>query len=378
MPVPHVSSVRIIADDLTGALDCAAPFTAVLGPIAVYSGKPPCDEPSYVLNIRTREMPEAAAGERARDAARLWRGADCAFKKIDSLLRGSVAAEIAASIAGFDRCVIAPAFPAQGRVTRKARQWRLDDGQMRPLPVDLRGELARHGVEAAIVESVTELKSSRARTMVCDATHDADLAAIVETVSRLPGRTLWCGSSGLARALAGVGPRQMPAPSGTTLIVIGSINPVAIMQKLHLEAQGVRPFTLDGKDDLQTEAIHNDLSEYGLAVVDFGFDAHCPPQAVDRGVASAMQRLRRGLSPPDHLIVVGGETLDLLCVTLDAGHLRVEGEWLPGLPVSVVADGPWANTTLYSKSGAFGEADLLWKIVGGQATPHVTRSPRQL
>ncbi|OAI65685.1 Hrp-dependent type III effector protein, partial [Ralstonia solanacearum] len=52
----------------------------------------------------------------ARPATRL-------YKKIDSTLRGNVAAEVAALVPVAGLAVVAPAFPAAGRTTRNARQW---------------------------------------------------------------------------------------------------------------------------------------------------------------------------------------------------------------------------------------------------------------
>ena len=60
-----------------------------------------------------------------------WRasfaGADVSYKKVDSLLRGRTAEEVADCLNSglFRSAVIAPAFPAQQRITRDGRQlWR--------------------------------------------------------------------------------------------------------------------------------------------------------------------------------------------------------------------------------------------------------------
>ena len=60
----------------------------------------------------------------AREAVRHFAGADLAFKKIDSLLRGHWAAELAGIVSSgmFRRIVLTPAFPAQGRLTRRGHR----------------------------------------------------------------------------------------------------------------------------------------------------------------------------------------------------------------------------------------------------------------
>ena len=80
--------VRIVADDLTGALDAAAPLVGVAGPLPVLWDEGAAAEARGSLaldsELRDREVPAA------RLAGALL-GADLAYKKIDSLLRGSTA-----------------------------------------------------------------------------------------------------------------------------------------------------------------------------------------------------------------------------------------------------------------------------------------------
>ena len=71
---------------------------------------------------------------------------DIAFKKVDSLMRGNTLSELHA-VTGFDHCVLAPAFPGQGRITRGGRQHVWTDGEWRPVGPDLAQSLgARRSV----------------------------------------------------------------------------------------------------------------------------------------------------------------------------------------------------------------------------------------
>src|SRR6185437_9942318 len=127
---------RILADDLTGALDSAARFVPAAGPIPViWSDDPPAGH--VTIDSGTRELDEAAAAARVGALAPLLAGGDPAFKKIDSLLRGHVAAELAACMASFDRCILAPAFPFQGRITRNGRVLLRTETGWRDVGVDL-------------------------------------------------------------------------------------------------------------------------------------------------------------------------------------------------------------------------------------------------
>lgn len=67
--------------------------------------------------------------------------------------------------------------------------------------------------------------------------------------------------------------------------------------------------------------------------------------------------------PPTTAIVAGGETLMRLCRALGTTRLAVAGELEPGVPVSTMAGGRWSGTTVVSKSGGFGDAGLLSRLL---------------
>src|SRR3954454_9747157 len=115
----------IIADDLTGAADAAAAYgpthsSSVI--LDVESSWPAAE----ILSINTESR--YLTGEEASSAVTSAVGRALGqhrkvFKKIDSLLRGNVGAEVAATLAqitqgrGKGLAIVAPAFPATGRTT---------------------------------------------------------------------------------------------------------------------------------------------------------------------------------------------------------------------------------------------------------------------
>jgi 4-hydroxythreonine-4-phosphate dehydrogenase len=123
--------VAIIADDLTGACDTGIAFAvAGLPTFVAFGGGDPPPAQIVAVDTDTRRMNRAAAVERVRAAARrAYRdGARTIYKKIDSTLRGHVAAETAALLEGAAAegqrgalVVAAPAFPPLGRTTRGGR-----------------------------------------------------------------------------------------------------------------------------------------------------------------------------------------------------------------------------------------------------------------
>jgi len=122
--------IVIIADDLTGALDSAAPFAkrglvtrvAALPATGRVSGAESLHDARVIaVNTESRHLEPAAAAEAVRRAVLDYAaGAAILFKKVDSTLRGNVASETVAALEASARrnVIFAPAFPAQGRVTR--------------------------------------------------------------------------------------------------------------------------------------------------------------------------------------------------------------------------------------------------------------------
>ena len=84
--------VRLLADDLTGALDTAAEFVGLCGPFDVIwaeAGATPGLR-SLAIDSGTRERSKAESVGIVGRLAPLLRDATIAYKKVDSLLRGGV------------------------------------------------------------------------------------------------------------------------------------------------------------------------------------------------------------------------------------------------------------------------------------------------
>src|SRR5215204_1419789 len=114
--------VAIIADDLTGAADTGVQFVRAGYRTAVFFRATEViadDLDAVAFDTDSRTMPAGFAAKRVLDAAHSVRGARIVCKKLDSTLRGNVAAELAA-VSGVlhpDCVIVAPAFPAAGRTT---------------------------------------------------------------------------------------------------------------------------------------------------------------------------------------------------------------------------------------------------------------------
>ncbi|HET6519309.1 MAG TPA: four-carbon acid sugar kinase family protein [Geminicoccaceae bacterium] len=370
--------LRLIADDLTGALDAGAPFVARTGPLPVRwtaPVPPPRPGASLVLDGGSRELAAGAAAEAAARLAPILTGAGLAFKKIDSLLRGHVALELdaclTAAAGGFAACVLAPAFPFQGRVTRGGRQHvRGRGGAWTPLATDLAAELSALGRPPVPVRRPDDLlRVEGGGIALCVAETDTDLAAIVVAGRRLGGPALWCGTGGLAAALAGDAPAPAapPPPRPPLLIIVGSDHPVARRQVEVLVSMTARPVRIEAGDDAPgaTAARLRGALDGGpgLALLTFRLAPGATRATAAAGIRERLARVLPALdAPPSGLIVTGGATLLAAALAVDADHLELHGQLMPGVPVSRVRGGPWDGVAVASKSGAFGAPDLLARL----------------
>ena len=199
-----MTSVRLLADDLTGALDTAAEFVGLCGPFDVIWAEAlsTANSPSLAIDSGTRELAKAESVEIVERLAPLLSEGTIAYKKVDSLLRGAWAAELDACLRSghWASCVVAPAFSYQGRRTHNGQQFaRTPEGDWYPVGQDLLAQLEAEGIHARQGGSNTWQLGG---VQVFDAESDDDLDRVVEIGRRLPAPVLWCGSGGLAGALA--------------------------------------------------------------------------------------------------------------------------------------------------------------------------------
>jgi len=354
--------IRVLADDLTGALDSAVAFAGAGAGMRVAWRPAIAPRARMAVDAATREGSEADAVARHGMLAPWLAEGDLRFKKIDSLLRGHVVAEVAACArAGrYDRIIVAPAFPFQKRVTRGGRQWRLDgEGMVGP---DLAVRFRHHF--AAGLAAPGEVPD-RFLTLY-DAETEADLEEIARTGLALGGATLWVGAGALAGALAqACGIRPASAASSLAgrpfLGLVGTNHEVTRRQIARLAAlMPEAHVTLDAEPERARGRLLARMEAGAPSVVTVATGGGRTEAA--RAIADTFFRLLADLPSPGTLLVTGGETLRAVCDIVGADHLVVESEIEPGLAVSRMAGGRFDGLVTISKSGAFGDDDLLLRL----------------
>lgn len=348
--------LRLVADDLTGALDSAAEFTAVAGPVPVrWSGTGP-EAGNLAIVTSSREATRAEAVARVAAAAPLLAGAEIPFKKLDSLLRGHPAAELAACLGGgvWRSVVVAPAFPAQGRVTRGGQPFaRAADGGWRSVAPPLSALLAVEGLEARPGDPARPLPPGLS---VFDAETEDDLRRIAACGRAAAGPVLWCGSGGLCRALAATAPVRAEVRLQLPVLgLFGSDHPVTRRQ---LAACGPAWLSLDPAEGAARLAAA--IEAQGVALASLALPEGLARDDAARRIARGFALALDGMPRPGTLLVSGGETLAAICAALGAVALEAVGLVGAGVPRAVLRGGSWDGVAIVSKSGAFG-ADTLWR-----------------
>ncbi len=360
-------NLRLVADDLTGALDAAAPFAHINAPVGVFRDAHDVKNCSgnWALDAATRGRDATFARAAAERAGHLLRGAGIAFRKIDSRLRGHVVDEIAvtARAGGFASVVVAPAFPSQARITRGGKQFtKSEAGDYEPCAVDL--AVALGDFNPSLVRDARMLRGEGA--FLCDAETDAELSRIAAARDALTPETLWCGTAGLAHALAG-NVQRLAVPAGPLLGVIGSRHPV-ILAELRQVGGGrlIEVGSLGAVPAAVAQAARQ--VESGISAVLLMRLVPSPPDEAElvlRALADAATRLR-----PRALFASGGDTLAALIEASGAERLDVLGEIAPGMPLSRAIGGIWNGMPILSKSGGFAGGAALQSLFGDVQVVH--------
>ncbi len=115
--------IGVIADDLTGAAELGAVGLRMGLKADIWRSKRPKSTAELIcVDTDSRSCSPAEAAKRAAAAAKLLHaaGAKWIYKKVDSVLRGNVTAEVEAVMQelGFNRALILPANPSLGRIIR--------------------------------------------------------------------------------------------------------------------------------------------------------------------------------------------------------------------------------------------------------------------
>ncbi|MEU9202867.1 four-carbon acid sugar kinase family protein [Streptomyces sp. NPDC048332] len=370
------SSLVVLADDLSGAAECAALLPRCRA-IDLDPAAPGSPGRTRVIDLDSRRSSAAGAALLvARAVQRHGPAGGRLLKKADSLLRGHFAPETRAFGEGADGLLVIPALPAVGRTVRdgvvrlhgvplhRTDAWRAEPG---PPPRSVAEALGAartaavrlDGIRAGARSLEHRLRSALAagRAVVCDAETDADLDALAGALLSLPRTVRTVGAGGIVAALgrrsaAGsqrtrpegriTGPgRPAPQSPRPVAVVVGTAHSGAAAQIAQLSARGAQHIALPAaslaavpRSGRPAAPGHEHRASVGRAPYTSPGSVRLPAPVTVFSIAptgtvdpSAAPRLVHGLCravagrlPPNaDLVLTGGETartlLDALAVT---------------------------------------------------------------
>ena len=344
--------VLIIADDLTGALDAAVAFSRPGLRVSVartLGGLREClrDGADVIaVNTASRDATEEHALTALQEiAAVIDLGAlPVLMKKVDSRLKGHPAAEARAlaELSGRSRLVAAPALPRMGRI--QVAGTITGTGVANPLPI-----AARLGAAALCPDIRTS----------------ADMNKLVTDLGLDPHK-LWIGASdlafSLARALYGTAVQPAPTLPQDMAVLVGSRDPITVMQVTHLEHAGA---TIHRAPNGCAPSVWIDRHPFILMMTPgpHPCDAARAAHQFAETACTALRQMR-----PEGMICTGGETANAIMAQMETDSLDLLGEVAPGIPAAAIST-PWGRVTLATKSGGFGQADTLTRLALGRNLP---------
>ena len=332
--------LAILADDLTGALDASAPFAArgmrVEVALTVEAiGEALRARPAVLaINLGSRELDVAAARDRTTAALGALPPATRLFKKIDSRLKGHIAAEL--DVMPFKSALVAPAIPSFGRIVRDAKVQGFGIAD----PISIHECLGRHAERATVPDTISQ-------------------DDLLEWVARsdAAGFDLLVGARGLAEALADTMTDRASAQlaelrRGRALFVVGSHDPITLAQVDELR----RTFDVNYLAAPNGKIVETRPSDDSITVVqavqgEFPTD----PLQVSRALAKAVAPMVS--KTVSTLLLIGGATAEAVMEEMGINRFRLAGECLPGLGLAHAR-----GLCIITKSGGFGAPDTLVRI----------------
>lgn len=397
-----MKNLLVIADDLSGAADCAIAFADAGYRTVVSLGAgqeiiPDDGIDVIAVDLDSRRQDTVAAGALNQACCNSLGHGRAIYKKIDSTLRGNWAAEVTALQPSAGMAIVAPAFPAMGRTTSDSRQyvhgvplentdiWKLEGlngvaDVERLLTVQglVTAKVDLETIRAPLDELIARLQALYERGVgaaICDAQNEADLEHLARASLSLPIPFFWVGSAGLARAIAKCCEQgafhisSVLSCDKPVLVMVGSLSSHSVRQAQYLQQHSQISELVVPPALLRTGPAVPEWGDWQQRIVgrleqgedillrmgnDDAFDVTEGP-----GLSKMLARLvAPGFTLLGGLIATGGETARAMLNEVHLGALRLISEVEPGIPLSLaIGEYPLQVVT---KAGAFGQETALY------------------
>lgn len=411
--------IGIIADDFTGANDTGVRL-AQKGlksrVILTDSNKKPEEKNKdidvWIVDTNSRSMSADDAYKTVCQEIEglKKRGVNLFYKKVDSTLRGSVAAELKAmqDTTGLDAIFVAPAFPSMGRTVEGGKLY------VNGLPVTetefardpktpvlhdfLPDLLAIEGIEIAVLSRdilygdspekwVAEQVQVGVNWIVCDVIDEADFPLLADLEAKLDFSIGWAGSAGMINHLYAPKQKENQKKSfsgqiGKVLVVSGSLSGKTQDQLAALDTRSATKMLEIDPLELLTAPVRagkrvNELAQsanWDSAALYVGgsqenrdkvstwanannLTAYQTSKGISEGLGHLVEKALE-VSDFDAIFMTGGDTAKDICAVLGIHDMELLYEVETGLPLGIAK---WNNKdiVIITKAGGFGITESI-------------------
>ncbi|MBV7509039.1 four-carbon acid sugar kinase family protein [Bacillus sp. sid0103] len=414
----------IIADDLTGANDAGVQLSKIGISSTVFLDYKDTTlqstEDVAIIDTDSRAISEKAAYETIYKASSIFRkqGYEQVYKKMDSTLRGNVAAELAALVSVYqpEIIVVAPAFPKMNRQTINGYQYvngervsETEFGRDPKTPVKdsfipnlfnkyvddricLIDQALLNSSNEDVIKKIEENTGQGTTWFICDASSDDDLKMIADTFAKVNKRTVWAGSAGLIEYLPNAlqlkkaeKNQQEELAITRTLTVSASLSMVTKTQLEMVKALSDTYFVeMDPVDlikktyrvqDIVDQFTGQSSKKHYVLFVDstiknreatkhleteLSLDNKQISEAISMELGVIAKAIVEAIHDINGLILTGGDTAKAVCNQLNMNQMQLHTEIEVGLPLGKLGNA--INARRYwtvTKAGGFGNKHSL-------------------
>ncbi len=398
--------LTVIADDLTGALDTGVQFVntqvkveVVLGAEYIARRGKSFNADVVVVDAEVRHTTPERTYEicSAVTAQAIDNGTDIFYIKIDSGLRGNIGAMMQAVLDKTETefAAFAPALPSMNRITRGGVQYidgfPISDSVFGKDPFEpvissqVKDLFAKN---RAVVREYPRGEDYQTRGLkettigVFDVENEEDFLMVAEHLKKNRQLRVLGGCAGFAAALRSclgmeAPPSVLPCLNAPLLVICGSLNPITKRQLDYATKNGGIRISLDpsqmqaGYSDSEAERLLYGMEKAMRGGRDILIDTVAKSDEDTVGLRDATAR-QLGVLTKELLgsqvsrqylpMIIGGDTLLGVVRQLPCSEIRPWGEVAPGVVLFEVPLSSGQTRWMLSKSGGFGQEDLLVEI----------------
>lgn len=405
--------IVIIADDLTGASDTGVQYQlngfSTIVKVLLDNNDWKEDFRKYdvlSINTDTRSISSREAYTKVyaltKDLSEL--NAAYIYKKIDSIMRGNPASELEAVMDGLqaDIALVAPSFPENGRIIEDGIL-RLPDGNKIDVTTIFNEETSKRAINVTLEyvrkgsqflkDFILDKYREGNEIFVIDAVNDEDLYTVKNASELIDKKKVLCGSAGFAKQLSSEAKRivnkelDLKSINETSMIVVGSrsiktanqvksisdmykapiilvdANMVKVGESERVKEQCVAKIVkaLEEGERLIIIAVTSLFEDYSVTLRSSD-EENSDALLIARVLGEIVDRVY-DIAQPKTIVSTGGDTSLQVCNVLKAVGIELEDQIAAGVPIGKIVGGKADNVSIVTKSGGFGENDVLIQVM---------------